>query len=117
MTSGVHSSVGKVSVKYSSRSETAAVLVHMNDVQDEDVEQHITDNIAPGEYETPVSLNQSQYEVVVEHRTMGQATGNPNAMFPLYEAVGYGGSSASSSLFYQYVPSKVRTLLRRHTIT
>ena len=97
-------------MKYSNRSETAAVLVRKNDGHDEDVEQHITDNIAPGEYETPVSLNQSQYEVVVDHETVGQATGNPNAMFPLYEAVGYGGSSASSSLFYQYVPSKVRTL-------
>ena len=65
----------------------------------------------PEVYEMPVSLNQSQYVTVAENRTVGAATEIPNAMLPLYEGVGYGGSSAASSLFYQYVPSKVRTFL------
>ena len=63
----------------------------------------------PELYEMPVSLNQSPYETGAENRTVGAATENPSAILPLYEGVGYGGSSASSSLFYQYVPSKVRT--------
>ena len=70
-----------------------------------------TEDIVSRLYEIPVPLNESQYENVAEHRSMEPAIGNPNAMLPLYEGVGYSGSSASSSLFYQYVPSKVRTLL------
>ena len=42
----------------------------------------------------------------MEHRTE-----NANAV---YEEVGLGSSSAASSLFYQYVPSKVSTLLQMH---
>ena len=65
----------------------------------------------PELHAVPVSLNQNQYETVVDCRTVEQVTENPIPMLPLYDNVGYGSSSASSSLFYQYVPSKVRTLL------
>ena len=50
---------------------------------------------------------QGQSETVVEHRTpVGAVTANSNAMLALYE----GSSSAASSLFYQYVPSKVHEI-------
>ena len=75
--------------------------------QYEAVVEHATsvkaDATAPGVYEVPVSGDQSQYETVLEHRTE-----NPNVV---HEGVGSGDSSAASSLFYQYVPSKVSTLL------
>ena len=61
-----------------------------------------TNDAGHGCYEVPVSENERQYEMVVEHRTE-----NANAV---YEGVGLGSSSAASSLFYQYVPSKVSTL-------
>ena len=60
-----------------------------------------------GCYEVPVSENERQYEMVVEHRT-----GNANAV---YDGVGFESSSAASSLFYQYVPSKVSTLIQMHS--
>ena len=59
-----------------------------------------------GCYEVPVSENDRQYEMVVEHRTQ-----NANAF---YGGVGLGSSIAASSLFYQYVPSKVSTFLQMH---
>ena len=60
-------------------------------------------------YEVPVMQTQSQYETVVEHRTaVGPVTWNPNGVFPLYEGADFEAISAASSLFYQYVPSKVR---------
>ena len=137
------SSAVEMSLRYSNRNgcESAAVLVNRRNAQDDDavkcntgaaapglyevpvsqnqsqyeaIREHMTyaktDDAAPGFYELPVSVNQSQYEDVVEHRTVGPVTGNP-----LYEGVGFGASSAASSLFYQYVPSKVRNLLEKHT--
>ena len=67
-----------------------------------------TGDIAPGSHEMTASLKQSQCTTMMEHRTVGPVTVNPTAALPLYEGVGYGGNSTSSSLFYQYVPSKVR---------
>ena len=65
----------------------------------------LTGAAAPELYEVPVMQIQGQSETVVEHRTpVGAVTANSNAMLALYE----GSSSAASSLFYQYVPSKVR---------
>ena len=95
--------------------EPAAVFITTNNALDEDTEEHIfyanLGNIAPGTYEVPVAKNRdpSQYEAVVEHRTVGPMTECPNVLFPLHEGVGCGTGSATSSLFYQYVPSKVRT--------
>ena len=90
------------------------VPVSQNQSQYETIREHKTyaktDAAAPGLYELPVSVGQSQYEDVVEHRTVGPVTGSP-----LYEGVAFGASSAASSLFYQYVPSKVRNLLEKHT--
>ena len=120
---------------YSSRDGygTAAVLVGMSSAEDESVVKRNTyantNGVAPtlyevpvqdttqyevvlkhttsaetnaadhARYEAPVSENDRQYEMVVEHRTA-----NANAV---YERVGFKSSSAASSLFYQYVPSKV----------
>ena len=131
----VLSCAANVSVGYSSRDGygTAAVLVGMSSAEDESVVKRSTyantDGVAPtlyevpvqnttqyeevlkhttsantkaadhGCYEAPVSENDRQYEMVVEHRTA-----NANAV---YERVGFESSSAASSLFYQYVPSKV----------
>ena len=103
---------------YSNRDghEPAAMLVNRSNAQDEDTVEHITyasiDDVAPSLHEVPVSESHdhSQYEDVVEHRTVGPVTGNP-----LYERGGFGASSAARSLFYQYVPSKVRNLLEKHT--
>ena len=139
----VLSCAGEVSVGYSSRDGygTAAVLFGRSSAEDESVVKcntyANTDGVAPalyevpvqdttqyeevlehtasantnaadhGCYEVPVSENDRQYEVVVEHRTK-----NANAV---YERVGFGSSSAASSLFYQYVPSKVSTLLQMHS--
>ena len=123
---------------YNSRGDygTAAVLVGISSAEDESVVKcntyANTDDVAPalyevpvttqyevvlkhttsantkaadhGCYEVPVSENERQYEMVVEHRA-----GNAIAV---YEGVGFGSSSAASSLFYQYVPSKVSTLFR-----
>ena len=133
---------GEVSVGYSSRDGygTASVLVGMSSAEDESVVKRSTyasiDDVTPalyevpvqnttqyevviehttsaktndaghGCYEVPVSENDRQYEIVVEHRTQ-----NANAF---YGGVGLGSSSAASSLFYQYVPSKVSTLLQMH---
>ena len=94
-------------LRYSNRNghESVSVLVSRSVATEEAVQRDNTyaDNNGgvPAFYEVPVSVTDSQYETVTE---------NPNAMLPLYEGVGYGGSSATSSLFYQYVPSKVRTL-------
>ena len=114
--------VGEVSLRYSNRNgyESAAVLVCRSNANSEDVLKSNTyanvNDVAPGLHEMPIFMNQSQYETVVEHRTVGPAAGNPNAMLPLYEGVGYEGSSATSSLFYQYVPTKVRNLLKVYWI-
>ena len=107
----------KLSLTYSNRDghEPAAMLVNRSNAQDEDTVEHITyasiDDVAPSLHELPVSEShdQSQYEDVVEHRTVEPVIGNP-----LYEGVGFGASSAARSLFYQYVPSKVRNLLAKH---
>ena len=129
------SCAANVSVRYSSRDGygTTAVLVGMSSAEDERVVKCSTyantNGVAPalyevpvqdttqyevvlkhttsantkaadhGCYEVPVSENERQYEMVVEHRA-----GNAIAV---YEGVGFGSSSAASSLFYQYVPSKV----------
>ena len=112
---------------------TAAVLVGMSSAEDESVVKRSTyantDDVAPALYEVPVQ-NTTQYEVVIEHTTSAETndaghgcyevpvsendrqyemvvehrTENANAV---YEGVGLGSSSAASSLFYQYVPSKV----------
>ena len=131
----VLSCTANVSVGYSSRDDygAAAVLVGMSSAEDESVVKcntyANTDGVAPAlyevpvqdttqyevvlkhttsaemnaadhaRYEAPVSENDRQYEMVVEHRTA-----NANAV---YERVGFESSSAASSLFYQYVPSKV----------
>ena len=120
---------------YSSRDGygTAAVLVGMSSAEDESVVKRSTyantDGVTPalyevpvrnttqyevvlkhttsantnaadhGCYEVPVSENERQYEMVVEHRA-----GNANVV---YDGVGFESSSAVTSLFYQYVPSKV----------
>ena len=80
--------------------------------QYEAVVEHATfvkaDAAAQGFYEVPVSGDQSQYDTVLKHTTGRPVTENPNVV---YEGVGSGASSAASSLFYQYVPSKVSTLL------
>ena len=124
---------GETSMGYSSRdgNGTAAVLVGMSSAEDESVVKHSTyantDGVAPALYEVPVQ-NTTQYEVVLKHTTSAQMnaaghgcykvpaseneydmvlehrTKNTNA---LYGGVGFGSSSAASSLFYQYVPSKV----------
>ena len=112
-----------MSLRYSNGNgqKPAAVLVWKSDVEDGDVVESSpyanmyawpnTNDINPGLYEVPASMNKNQYETVEDCKTVEQVTENPSAMLPLYEGVGYGGSSATSSLFYRYVPSKVRTLL------
>ncbi len=112
---------------------TAAVLVGMSSAEDESVVKRSTyasiDDVTPALYEVPVQ-NTTQYEVVIEHTTSARTndaghgcyevpvsendrqyemvvehrTENANAV---YEGVGFESSSAASSLFYQYVPSKV----------
>ena len=86
------------------------VPVSGNQCQCEAVVEHKsvaeTDDATQGFYEVPVSGNQSQYETVVEPRTGRLVTENPNVV---YEGVGYRTTSTASSLFYQYVPSKVST--------
>ena len=121
LTSHVLCCVGKVSLRYSygNGQKPAAFLVWKSDVEDVDVVKSSpfattyanTNDMNPGLYEVPVSMNKNQYETVEGCKTVEQATENPSAMLPLYDSVGHGGSSAASSLFYQYVPSKVRTLL------
>ena len=65
----------------------------------------LTGAAAPELYELPVMQSQGRSGTVVEHRTpVGAVTANSNAVLALYE----GSSSAACSLFYQYVPSKVR---------
>ena len=139
----VLSCTGEVSMGYSSRDGygTAAVLFSTSSAEDESVVKRSTyantDGVAPalyevpvqnttqyevilehttstemnaashGCYKVPVSENERQYEMVVEHRT-----GNANAV---YDGVGFESSSAASSLFYQYVPSKVSTLAQMHS--
>ena len=115
------SCVGNVSMRYSNknRHEQVAVLVSRNAsaALDESAGNRSTSintndmQMAPAMHKVPVSQNQSHYENVGQHRGVGSATANPNAVFPLYDRTGYGSSSASSSPFYQYVPSKVRRLL------
>ena len=120
---------------YSSRDGygTAAVLVGKSSAEDESVVKRSTyantDGVAPALYEVPVQ-HKTQYEVVLKHTTSAEMnaaghgcykvpaseneydmvlehrTKNTNA---LYGGVGFGSSSAASSLFYQYVPSKVST--------
>lgn len=89
------------------------MLVSRSAAQEEAVKRHNTydgnNELVPGMYEVPVSLTEIQYDSVVEHSIVGPVMENPTALFPVYEGVGYGGSSAASSMFYQYVPSTVRT--------
>ena len=104
--------IGKMFLRYSNRNghESVSVLVSRSVATEEAVQRNNTcaDNngSVPACYEVPVSVTDSQYETVTE---------NPNTMLPLYEVVvshyPTGGSSATSSLFYQYVPSKVRKIL------
>ena len=109
--------VGKVSLRYSNRNgqKPAKVLMCTSDVEDGNVAKSSpyvnTNDINPGLYEVPISLNQNRYDAVVDCRTGGPVTENSTAMLPLYDSVGCDSSSASSNLFYQYVPSKVSTLL------
>ena len=63
-----------------------------------------TGDIIPGSYEMSVSTKQNKYETVVDYSAVGPVTVNPDAD----ERAGHEDSSAFSSLFYQYVPSKVR---------
>ena len=105
--------IGEVALCHSNGNgcETAAVLVSRSSAQDESAMNSTyanTDGAVPGVYEVPVSGSQSQYETVLEHRTEGSMTENPNVV---YGGVGSGATSTTSSLFYQYVPSKVSTLL------
>ena len=126
----VLSCAGEVSMGYSSGDDygTTAVLVGISSAEDESVmKRSNTDSVAPALYEVPVQ-HKTQYEVVLKHTTSAEMnaaghgcyevpaseneydmvlehrTKNANA---LYGGVGFGSSSAASSLFYQYVPSKV----------
>ena len=105
----MYSCVGEVALRYNNGngSESAAVLVSRNSTQDVGAMNNTyanTDDVVPVFYEVPVSGNQYQYEAVVEHRTEGPVTENPNVE---YEGVGPGAISTASSLVYGYVPSKV----------
>ena len=96
-----------MALRYNNGSESAVVLASRNSTQDAGAMNNTyanTDDAVPVFYEVPVSGNQYQYEAVVRHRTEGLVTENPNVE---YEGVGPGAISTASSLFYQYVPSKV----------
>ena len=102
------------SMSYCSRGEheSAAELIRRSDGQNTMKCNACvnTDAAAPDLYEVPVSQNQSLYETLVEHRTVGPVTENLNAVLPLYEGLDFG----TSSLFYQYVPSKVSAPWGKH---
>ena len=72
----------------------------------------VTLNISPDVLDSHRShktllMSQPQYETVVNHTTMAEYDADNHydvASVPVYDGVSPGGSS---SLFYQYVPSKV----------
>ena len=112
------SCAGETPLKYSfcGGHEPVAVIISQDDSQNEDAGKHITytniGTVAPGVCHVSENRDQSQYEVVMEHRTVGPVTESFNALLPLHEEVRCGNGSAASSPFYQYVPSKVRTPLQ-----
>ena len=98
--------IGKVRHCRKNEQESKSGLINSSGEQ---IMQTHTTAAAPCMYEVPVRRNRSEHEAVVERGTaVAPMTWNPNSVVQYCEGAECEGSSAASSLFYQYVPSTVR---------